>query len=150
VSAIIGFDFGERRIGVAAGTRELGVATGVGMIGYASRRELRTRLTEVIAEREPELFVVGYPRTLAGERGERCRAVEAFARRLTGWFGRPVVFQDERLTTVEVDRIRLAAGRRAESEAGKGMIDTAAAILILQSWFDTRAAEKPGQEGKDG
>jgi putative Holliday junction resolvase len=149
MSTVIGLDYGERRVGVAAGAREIGVATGVDTIVFASRRELRTALGELLAEREPELFVVGYPRTLAGERGERCRAVEAFTRRLTGWFSLPVVLQDERLTTVEAERVRLAAGRRAEGDAGKGLVDMASAVLILQSWFDAQAAGSDRAGGAD-
>ncbi len=137
MSAVLGFDFGERRIGIAAGTRELGVATGAGTIHYTSRRELRDRLEALVAEYGPEFFVVGYPRTLAGEAGERCRAVETFARRLTGWFGRPAVFYDERFSSAEADRVRLAAGGRARSREEKARIDEAAAVLILQGWFDS-------------
>jgi len=155
MSAVLGLDYGERRVGVAAGERDLGVATGITTIHFASRRELRAALAELVNEREPELIVVGYPRTLSGEPGERCRAVETFAGRLFGWFSIPVVYQDERLTSVEADRIRRKAGSRAEGQAGKGMIDMASAVLILQGWFDaaragTDAGTGPAPAGGSG
>ena len=146
MARVLGIDHGERRLGLAVGDTELGVATGLPTVTFDGRKDLRRRLSDVIGEHDPGTLVVGYPLLMDGTRGERCEAVEAFVRLLTGWFGIPVVLRDERLTSAEAERIRMEAGRSERSARQKGMIDRAAATLLLQSWFDSadRGGLDPG------
>ena len=137
MARIVAIDFGERRIGLATGDDRVGVATGLETITTGGRRDLRSKLEELVREREPDLFVVGYPLNMDGSRGEMCGAVEVFAERLKGWFGLPVVLWDERLSSAEAERIRSEAGTSSKDARSKGLVDRAAAVLILQSWFDS-------------
>ena len=134
---VVAFDYGERRLGVATGDTDLGVATGLPTIRFDGRRQLRERLQELVNDERPEQFVVGYPLNMDGTPGERCEAAVAFTGRLRGWFGRPVVLWDERLTSAQAERIRREAGVTGARARDEGLVDRASAVLILQSWFDS-------------
>ncbi|MFC1529529.1 Holliday junction resolvase RuvX [Gemmatimonadota bacterium] len=143
---VLGIDHGERRIGLAFGDTDVGVATGLPTITWSGKKDLRGRLISVIDEQEPELLVIGYPLLMDGTRGERCEAVDSFVKLLTGWFRLPVALRDERLTSAEADRIRMEAGRTEKEARAGGLIDRAAAVLLLQNWFDStdRSGLDPG------
>jgi putative Holliday junction resolvase len=146
MARVLGIDHGERRLGLAAGDTDIGVATGLPTITWNGKKDLRSRLLAVIEEQEPELVIVGYPLLMDGTRGERCEAVDAFVRLLTGWSGLPVVRTDERLTSVEAERIGMEAGRSERQTRAGGLVDRAAAVLLLQNWFDStdRTGIDPG------
>ena len=152
MSRVIALDYGERRLGVALGDTDIGVATGLPTIIHEGRKDLRRQLGDVVEAYAPELIVVGYPLHMDGSRGERCEAVDAFTRYLTGWFGLPFVLRDERLTSVEAGRIRIEAGRSEKEARDEGLVDRAAAILLLQNWFDSsdRSGLTPGTPPADG
>ncbi len=151
MSRVIALDYGERRLGVAVGDTDIGVASGLPTIVHTGRKDLRRQLEAVVEEQTPELIVVGYPLLMDGSRGERCEAVDAFARYLTGWFGLQLVLRDERLTSVEAERIRKEAGRSERDAREEGLVDRAAAILLLQNWFDSsdRSGIDPGTPPAD-
>ncbi|MFC1595328.1 Holliday junction resolvase RuvX [Gemmatimonadota bacterium] len=152
MSRVLALDYGERRLGMAVGDTDIGVASGLSTIIHAGRKDLRRQLEAVVENEAPELILVGYPLQMDGSRGERCEAVDAFARFLTGWFGLPLVLRDERLTSAEAERIRKKAGRTGKEARENGLVDRAAAILILQNWFDSsdRSGLTPGPVSAGG
>ena len=146
MGGILGFDFGDRRIGVAFAPDGVAVATGLETITYSGRKDLHRRLKRLIEEREPDLIVVGLPLNTDGSRGERCEASEAFADRLRGWFPVTVQMHDERFTTAEAERIRMEAGTDNRQAREDGLTDRAAAVLLLQNWIDSRGPAGEGGE----
>jgi len=79
-------------------------------------------------------MVVGLPLNMNGSEGEQAAKVRAFARKLAARTGLEVEFLDERLTTVEADRVLSQAGL---SERHRRRVrDELAAVLILQAWLD--------------
>lgn len=145
---VMAFDYGERRVGVAVGDADVGVATGLPTIRFSGRRDLHSRLRDLVGDHQPEQFVVGYPLNMDGTPGDRCEAVEGFAGRLKGWFGRPVALWDERLTSAQAERIQRQAGVTDLRARDKGLVDRASAVLILQSWLDSpdRTGIEPDRE----
>jgi len=141
---VIALDYGEARVGVAAAEETVGVATGLETIRWEGRKDLKSSLEAVVEEHDPLRWVVGYPLNMDGSRGERCEAVEGFARRLVGWFDRPVVLWDERLTSAGARRVQHRAGVKEEQAREAGSVDRASAVLILQSWLD--APDRSGVE----
>jgi putative Holliday junction resolvase len=139
---IVGLDVGARRIGVAisdaTGTlaRPLGVLHAAGL----DREALEQAVAEVgrLAAEEDgvEAVVVGFPRHLDGSPNDMTPRVEAFASKLGARIGRPVVLQDERLTSREAES-RLAL-REKNWRLRKERLDAAAAAIILQDYLDTR------------
>ena len=145
VGRIIGFDVGERRIGVAvsdpSGTLARPVTTlrTSGLDGDA----LQVSLVEVarLADDGPlDAIVVGLPRRLDGSPNSMTPRVARFAERLRERAGVAVILQDERLTSVEAES-RLAE-REKDWRTRKEQLDAAAAAIILQDYLDARA--RPG------
>ena len=136
---IVGFDVGERRIGVAVsdptGTlaRPLAALPTTGLDGNALQVSL-DELARLAGEDPLDAIVVGLPRRLDGSPNAMTPRVERFAARLRDRAGLAVFLQDERLTSVEAES-RLAA-REKNWRARKGRLDAAAAAVILQDYLD--------------
>ena len=124
--AIMGIDFGARRIGVAvSATGDLATPHSV----LRNDGDVIAKLATLGDELEAELFVVGIAR---GEQRFR-----DFAERLRQKTCKEVVLWDEALTTVEAaEQLRAAGRKRRDAERE---IDMHAAAVILQSYLDDRA-----------
>jgi putative Holliday junction resolvase len=130
---LIGFDFGEKRLGVAVGETLTGLAHPVAAIAEEATGARFAAIERLVAEWRPAGFVVGLPRHPDGGGHEVARLAEKFARRLSARFGLPVAFVDETLTSAEAQARLREAGGRARS---KGDLDAHAAAVILQSYLD--------------
>ena len=135
---IMGLDFGSRTVGVAV-SDPLGItAQGVETVERPQENKLRrtlARLEELIGEYQVEKIVVGCPRHMNGDFGERAEKSKAFAEKLSARTGLPVVLWDERLTTVAAERVLSEAGVRRERR--KDYVDKIAAVFILQGYLDS-------------
>lgn len=143
MSAVIGLDHGSRRIGVAVGSEETGQAFARPAL---QRRNEAADLEQIAAIARAEAtsrVVVGLPRNMDGSEGAQAAAARSFGDQLSA-IGLEVVFVDERLTSWEAGERLGAEGRRPSRESGER--DSAAARLILQEYFDVRAALARQQE----
>lgn len=134
----LGIDWGKARIGVAACTAGTTFAYPVQTVA-AGRDELRS-LTAIVEEYAPDIVYVGFPLTLAGERGIAAAHVAERARALAAAIA-PVAVRlvDERMSTASASRSLGDAGRRARQQ--RRVIDQAAAVEILQRAVDAEARE---------
>ena len=134
---MIGLDYGTKTVGVAV-SDELGItAQPVETIVRKSANKLRqtlARIEELAEKYHVEKIVLGYPKNMDNTEGERAIACQALKESLERRIGLEVVLWDERLTTVESERILKAGGVRREHR--KAVIDQMAAVLILQSYMD--------------
>lgn len=136
---IMGLDFGTKTVGVAIGDPLMVTAQPVETITRKSANKLRqtlARIEELIVENCVELIVLGYPKNMNNTVGERAQACETFKEDLERRTALPVILWDERMTTVESERILMAGGVRRENR--KAVIDQMAAVLILQSYMDAQ------------
>ena len=130
---LLGFDFGERRIGVAVGETQTRLAHPVAAITAAATEARFAAIARLVAEWQPAGFVVGQPRHADGSEHPVAKLAAKFARRLATRFRLPVAIVDETLTSAEAgSRIREAGGRPRT----KGELDAHAAAVILQSYLD--------------
>lgn len=132
----LGLDLGTKTIGLAL-SDELGItAQGLTTWRRQSLRKDLEMLTALADDREVERYVVGLPLNMDGTEGPRAEATKRFGAALEEKSGRPVLYWDERLTTVAAHGALLEAdvsrARRRE------VVDQIAAVLILQSWMDSR------------
>jgi len=134
-TTVLAFDFGEQRIGVAVGDSEVGIAHPLTMIDAADRQRRFAAIAALVAEWRPAQLVVGLPSHLDGAEHELSRLARKFAAQLSGRFGLPVEFVDERLTSVSAELSLTAAGVAPRKR--KLRIDQVAAQEILQDYFDT-------------
>ena len=137
---IMALDFGARRIGLAV-TDELGLtAQGLPTLHRTNKRNDFDQLRRTIKHYAVGEIVMGLPLRMSGEAGIQAEKVEAFAEELRARFKLPVYLFDERLTSVEANRVLDESemnGRRR-----KGVVDQLAAVLILQAFMESRASRR--------
>ena len=131
----IGLDVGDVRIGIA-------VSDMLGMI--ANARESYTRkglekdlryFTDLAKAENADAFVLGLPKNMDGTEGERVEVTREFGDKLHEFSGLPVVYMDERLSTVAAERMLIQADVRRDKR--KKVIDKVAACIILQNYLDS-------------
>ncbi|WP_312980650.1 Holliday junction resolvase RuvX [Atlantibacter sp.] len=131
---LLAFDFGTKSIGVAIGQRITGTARPLTAIKANDGTPDWTRLEKLLKEWQPELVVVGLPLNMDGTSQPLTDRARKFANRLHGRFGVKVELQDERLSTVEA---RAGLFERGGFRAlNKGSVDSASAVIILESYFE--------------
>ncbi|MBS1217615.1 MAG: ruvX [Proteobacteria bacterium] len=133
--AVLAFDFGEKRIGVAVGEIELGIPHALTVITAEDNHSRFTVIAALIAEWRPVLLVVGVAAHADGAVHETGRLARRFGQRLTGRFGIATEFVDERLTSYAAESALRDSGVRAGKRAA--LLDAAAAAEILRTWFTT-------------
>lgn len=131
---VLGFDFGEKRIGIAVGETMLKLAHPLTTIQAEENAVKFSQIATLIQEWRPSLLVVGLPTYLDGEAHELTHLAKKFAQRLEGRFNLPVVMVDERLSSAEAAQSLRESGIHGIQQ--KAMIDQVAAQTILQSYFD--------------
>ena len=140
-------DVGSVRVGVAASDPSGTLATPVTVLRRDRRHDRDVgELAALVLERAAVEVVVGLPRSLRNAEGTAAEAARAYAVRLAAAVAPvPVRMVDERLTTVEAARGLRAAGR--DSKSARGVVDAAAAVVLLQSALDTerRTDTPPGE-----
>jgi len=124
---VLAFDFGLKRIGVAVGEPELRTAHPLPAVNAFPQIE------KLVHEWKPATLVVGLPTSVQGEVHAMTRHAEHFARRLEKRFKLPVTRVDERFSSVE------AQSRLRGTRAKKAEIDSVAAQLLLEQYFDEAA-----------
>ncbi|WP_312924878.1 Holliday junction resolvase RuvX [Atlantibacter hermannii] len=133
---LLAFDFGTKSIGVAIGQRITGTARPLTAIKANDGTPDWTQFEKLLKEWQPELVVVGLPLNMDGTNQPLTDRARKFANRLHGRFGVKVELQDERLSTVEA---RAGLFERGGFRAlNKGSVDSASAVIILESYFENR------------
>jgi len=134
---VLGFDYGQKKIGVAAGQTTTATAEGLETI-TASGDERFARIHALIEEWQPRALVVGLPLNADGsDNNALCKAARKFGADLEKRFGLSIHYVDERLTSAEADsalRETLGAGKKMTEKKRKAR-DAIAAKLILESWL---------------
>ena len=135
----LGLDVGDRRIGVAASEGQLAVPLSI--IEHENRAADLDRIAAIAREQEAQAIVVGLPLTMSGEEGNQARKTRRFGDALARRVEVPVVYHDERMSTLQV--VGAAGARVTGTSTGsrkrreKPRIDDLAAAVILQSYLDT-------------
>ena len=143
---VLGLDYGTKTVGVAVSDALKITAQPLETIERKSAGKLRqtlARIETIIAEyadggeqNKIERIVLGYPKNMNNTEGDRCQATQEFREALERRTGLDVTLWDERLTTVEAERILMESGVRRENR--KTYIDKMAAAVILQNYLDAQ------------
>ena len=137
---VLGLDYGSKTVGVAV-SDPLGLtAQGVETVWRKQENKLRrtlARIEEIIDEYDISLIVLGLPKHMNNDIGDRAEKSMAFGEMLKRRTGLEVVMWDERLTTVEAERTLIENKVRREDR--KKYIDKIAAVFILQGYLDSLA-----------
>jgi len=132
---ILAIDLGLARTGLAVSDPSGLLASPVGTLAERNSQKLLTLIAEAAVKHGAGRLVVGLPKNMDGSRGESAVRAEEFAARLREMTGLPVVLWDERLTTKSAIGILNQTNTRGAKR--KAVIDTVAAVLILQEYLDS-------------
>jgi putative Holliday junction resolvase len=134
----LGIDLGSSRIGIA-------ISDELGMLAHPletipNDAGFLNRLHQIVLEKGVSGIVVGIPRNMDGSYGPAAEKAKLFFSELKGEFPRlRLIAWDERLTTVEAQRLLHAAGR--DVKKSRPVIDQVAAQVLLQSYLDSVAGQ---------
>lgn len=135
---VIGLDYGSKTVGVALSDELMLTAQPLTTIHRDRPTKLRQTLAQIeqiIEQYDVDRIVVGWPKKLDNEEGERCEKTKEFGDMLENRTGLEIIYQDERLTTAQTDGVLEQGGIRKDKR--KQYIDKMAASLILQNYLDT-------------
>ena len=131
---LLGLDVGEKTIGLALSDPALSVASPISTIRRTKFTADANALLKLAAERGVGGLVIGLPLNMDGSEGPRCQSVRQFAANLLKLKDLPILFWDERMSTMAVERAMIAHDvTRAKRDK---VVDQAAAAFILQGALD--------------
>lgn len=134
----MGLDYGSKTVGVAISDALGLTAQGIETIQRKEENKLRktlARIEELIKEYEVTKIVLGFPKHMNNDIGDRAEKSLEFKQMLERRTGLEVIMWDERLTTVEAERTLIESNVRREDR--KKYVDKIAAVFILQGYLDS-------------
>lgn len=138
---ILGLDLGSKTIGIAISDIMGIIAMGVETYRFNEERYdlALNRVVEIVKEKKVEKIVLGYPKHMNGDIGDRAKLCEEFKANLEKMLNIEVILVDERWTT------KLAESRLLEADVSrkkrKQVIDKMAAVVILQNYLDLKGGK---------
>lgn len=122
-------------------------AQGLETIRRKNKRTDLAALEKVIKDYEVVEMVVGLPLRMSGQEGTQAEKMREFVAILEKHFGLPIHLMDERLTSVEANRVL----RESEMSIKKrsGAVDRLAAVLILQNFLQLRSLSEERENSED-
>ena len=136
----LGLDLGSKTLGLAISDRTSTIATSLEVLRYNDYDELLDKLSKIVESRKVDSFVLGNPLNLDGGISKRSEITFEFKKLLEEKFGKEVIMQDERLSTVEAERMLISNDEKRKNR--KKVIDKVAATIILQGYLDRSKNER--------
>lgn len=134
-SRIIGLDVGEKTIGIALSDAGLIIASPLRTIKRQKFYLDYMELQKTIDEFKIYAVVIGFPLNMNGSEGPRCQSVQQFAKNIIQKKDIPIIFWDERLSTMAVNRQMIDADISRQKR--DKLVDKLAASYILQGFLDS-------------
>jgi putative Holliday junction resolvase len=131
---VIGFDFGQKRIGVAVGNNISKTAQALITIDSSSNNQKFEAIQKIIEEWQPISIVVGVPFNVDGSEHKVTNLSKKFAKQLEQKYSLPTHLIDERYTPIEASHE--IKDKKIDLKKKKLLIDQIAAKIILQSYLD--------------
>lgn len=132
----LGLDYGSRTLGLSISDRTSTIASGLDVIRYRDIDDMLIQLDSIVYLRKVDAFVLGNPLNLDGSISKRTEETLKLKELLESRYKKEVFMQDERLSTVEAQRMLISNDTRRENR--KKVIDKVAATIILQGFLDRR------------
>ncbi len=133
---IMSVDYGDKRTGIAVCDKLEMLASPVCVLVEWNAEALAEKIVFLANEKKAETIVVGLPKNMDGSKGFRADACEQLGELIKLRTEIPVVFWDERLTTVSAHRI--LSDNNVRGKKRKAVVDSVAAEIILQDYIDYR------------
>jgi len=134
-TAILGFDYGSKRLGVAVSDLLQNIATAHCIIYRDTWEKDLAAIKKIIEEKEIKAIVYGLPLQMNGEEGKTAKEVRAFADKLAKAIPLPYMFWDERLSSSAMEKFLIQEVDMSRAKR-KQKLDASAAAYILQGALD--------------
>lgn len=133
----MGMDVGSKTVGISVSDQLGWTAQGIEIIPINEDENFFgiDRVKELVQQYDVAGFVLGLPKNMNNTEGPRVEAARNYGKLLEETFGLPIDFQDERLTTVEAERMLIEQADTSRSKRKK-VIDKLAASLILENYLN--------------
>jgi len=131
---ILALDPGTKRIGVAVSDETKTIAQPLEAIPAEPFADFLARLKVLLLEKKIDLVLIGLPRNMNGSYGPAAQQAETFAATLRTAITVPITMRDERLTTLQANKMLIQANVRRDKRKKK--VDQTAAAILLQSYLD--------------
>lgn len=141
---VIGFDYGERKIGVAVGNKVTGLARGIATLAVANNQPDWGEIQKLIDTWAPALLIVGLPKSAGEPSSKFLRTIRRFGQKLESVFKLPVQFVNEELSTQEAMH-RLAS--HSSTMQRLKLRDQVAAEVIVETWLNSINTSQRHREG---
>ena len=136
--ALLGFDYGEKRLGLAVSDLLLMTANPIMILQRSTWDKDLAQIQKIITEKEIGGLVYGLPLQMNGEKGETVSKVEQFAAKISQHIDLPYIFWDERLSSRAVENFMIKEVDMSRAKR-KQKLDANAAAYILQGVLDAFA-----------
>ncbi|MBQ8424987.1 MAG: Holliday junction resolvase RuvX [Clostridia bacterium] len=137
---IVALDIGTVRIGVAASDIMEIIASAYTVYRRKDFKSDIKAIADIINNLQAGQVVIGLPLKMDGSEGQSVEMARNFGEELSNLVSVPIVYQDERLSTVTAQKILIESGMRREKRKDK--VDSLAATIILQTYLDKRSNMK--------
>lgn len=132
---LIGLDYGEKTIGIAASDVNRMIASGQLTLDRSKQTRDIESIEAMVKDHGVVGIVLGYPMNMDGSEGPRCQSTRAFARALWDKLGLPILLWDERMTTMAVNRVMEEEADMSRQKRAMH-VDKLAATYLLQGVLD--------------
>lgn len=136
--ALLGFDYGEKRLGLAVSDLLLMTANPVMILQRSTWDKDLAQIRKVIIDKEVGALVYGLPLQMDGSEGETAQKARQFAAQLAKEIDLPHIFWDERLSSKAVENFFISEIDMSRAKR-KQKLDSGAATYILQGFLDALA-----------
>lgn len=136
MSRIMAIDYGRKRTGIAVTDTLQLIANGLTTV---PTHQLLQFVVDYAAHESVERILVGLPKQMNNEPSENMKYVEAFVSHLKRTIPNiPVVYYDERFTSVLAHRAMIDGGLKKKKRQDKGLVDEISAVIILQAYMESK------------
>lgn len=133
---IVALDIGTVRIGIATSDIMEIIASAHSTYRRKNMSADILYISNLVSSLDAGLVVIGLPLKMDGSEGQSVQMAREFGELLKDKISVPIVYQDERLSTVSAERVLIESGMRREKRKEK--IDSLAATFILQTYLDKK------------
>ena len=133
---IMGVDYGDKRIGIALTDLMQIIASPLEVYQTKTLKEDIDYICKIIKDNDVEKVVFGLPLNMDGSEGDRAKITKKFASLVAQQTNAEIVFQDERLSSIEADEILIKCNVKREKR--KKLIDKLSACIILESYLNKK------------
>ena len=134
IQSVLGFDYGEKRIGIATGQTITRSASPLTTLSAVNNKPDWAGIEKLILQWQPDALIVGLPMMLDGSKSEITEKAERFCRQLEGRFHLPVHTINEALSSFEAEQLLQENSKIGQHN--KQEIDKMAAAIIVQNWLE--------------